>query len=169
MRKLALGALVTMMLALATGAAEIDSLRTEFQARHYSAILTPLIEYRLSLTNKSSWNAQEADYMVATTFCALSSHRADGCSYAQLLPATLHIGAGGKRSTADLFTDCCRQVGMLPPCAPGVGGKQDSASKQSTCARIDAKTDDASGHGTGGSHPTLQQILQQARQKPPRP
>jgi hypothetical protein len=169
MRKLALGALVTGMLILAAGAADLNSLRSEFHARHYSAILNPLIDYRLSLTNKSSWNAQEADYMVATTFCALQSHRADGCSYAQLLPSTLHIGAEGKRSTADLFTDCCRQVGMLPPCAPGVGGKEDSLSKPTACARIDAKTDDAGGHGAGGSHPTLQQILQQARQKPPRP
>ena len=168
MRKLTLGAFATAMFVLAAGAADLGALRAEFQAQHYSAILKPLIDYRLSLSSKSSSSIQqEADYMVATTFCALGSHRADGCGYAQLLPATLQTGAGGKRPTADLFTECCRQAGMLPPCAPGVSGKGDSASKQSPCAHIDAKTDDATGQGAGAGHPTRQQILQQARLKPP--
>ena len=130
-----------------------------------AAVLQPLIDYRLQLGNQSGWLAEEVDYMVTTTFCALDSHRTDGCRYASLLNSTLRTGPGGRRSTAELFTDCCKQVGMLPPCAPGVGGKTDEVSAKPACARVDAKADQPGAR----SGPSRQDLLQQARGRKPQP
>ncbi|MGH9868495.1 MAG: hypothetical protein ACREAA_10080 [Candidatus Polarisedimenticolia bacterium] len=159
MRRLACRVLVPAMFVSAAVAQDLDSLRREFHARQYGAVLQPLIDYRLKIGNQTGWQAEEVDYMVTTTFCSLESHRQDGCRYAVLLKPTLRIGPEGRKSTADLFSECCKQAGMLPPCAPGVGGKADEVSARPACARVDGKTDDPAAR----SGPTRQDILREAR------
>jgi hypothetical protein len=106
-------------------AQDITYLRSAFQQQRFQEILRPLATFRDGLTNSRALIAEETDYMLACTLCALDRWRADGCRYAYNLNPVLRVNGRTVRAPEE-FRDCCRRTGLPPPCAGGVTGRGDS-------------------------------------------
>lgn len=149
-------------LALFLSGSGFDDLRSQFARRDYAGVLAPLIDYYTNMDKQNERQRQEVEYMLAQTMCGLGSFRADGCEFAASVGPKLWNGSQSL-ATADLFGNCCRQVRMLPPCPPGVGGKRDDFSGgEPGCATTDAKIDDPKARG--GSR---RDVLRDVRSKLP--
>jgi hypothetical protein len=123
-----------------TLAQTFDDIKTRWRSGDYSNVLRPLMDWRQAIPYGSP-AAQEVDYMLMNTMCAMSDYRFKlGCEYCQAMSRSYGASIsfeGRNFSTAALAAGCCPpgwKTGAAPSEAVGYAssrGKMDTAGSTS--------------------------------------